>query len=104
MRSQGRQRQEALIGKLLRGLEDEDAAAIGDALGRAETGRASAAGSTDSAAERLALSWRDGLIVGADFGRRSGCRQLCSHGERRSASTRLVFLSKQVDQHVAEAV
>jgi ribosomal 50S subunit-associated protein YjgA (DUF615 family) len=66
-RSQGRQRQEGLIGKLLRGLDDEEAAAIGAALGRAETGRASAAGSTDLAAERLALSWRDGLIAGAHF-------------------------------------
>ena len=66
VRSQGQQRQEALIGKLLRGLEDEDAAAISDALGRAKTGRASAVGST-APAEQLALSWRDGLIAGAGF-------------------------------------
>ena len=63
--AQGRYRQEALLGRLLRELEDEDSAAIADAVGRAESGRASPAGIADPAAERLALSWRDGLVAGA---------------------------------------
>jgi len=62
--AQGRYRQEALLGRLLRELEDEDSAAIADAVGRAESGRGSPAGIADPAAERLALSWRDGLIAG----------------------------------------
>ena len=67
--AQGRHRQEALLGRLLRELEDEDSAAIADAVGRAEIGRASPAGAADPAAECLALSWRDGLIGGASLPR-----------------------------------
>ena len=64
---QGRHRQEALLGRLLRELEDEDSAAIADAVGGAEIGRGSPAGIADPAAERLALSWRDGLVAGASL-------------------------------------
>ena len=74
--AQGRHRQEALVGKLLRELEDEDAAAVSAAVGRAETGQASAAGVADPAAERLALSWRDGLLAGMRVPR-SACACIC---------------------------
>lgn len=62
---QGRKRQEALIGKLLRGLEDDVQLEIGSSLERSERGQASVGGGGDPEAEALALTWRAGLVAGA---------------------------------------
>ena len=70
---QGRKRQEALIGKLLRGLEEEVQLEIGSSLERSERGQASVGGGGDPEAEALALSWRAGLVAGVLRGRGSRC-------------------------------
>lgn len=62
---QGRKRQEALIGKLLRLLEEPIQLEIASSLDRSERGQASVGGGGDPEAEALALSWRAGLVAGA---------------------------------------
>ncbi|KAK9824610.1 hypothetical protein WJX72_011698 [[Myrmecia] bisecta] len=60
-RNQGRRRQEGLVGKLLRDFDDATQVQIQEAIQQAQRGQGPA-GSSD--VERLALSWREGLIVG----------------------------------------